>query len=259
MYHLTLSWGQSGKNKELVKINSVKASDKRFPVEVNRGRKYKLAVVTSVNKGKRQDTFDVETEQHWFWAGGFMSHNTVSSLVNSASGIHARHSQYYIRTVRSDKKDPLGKLMKDAGVPCEDDVMKPDATWVFSFPIKAPEGAVTRNERSAIEQLELWKTYQLVYTEHKPSITVSVREHEWLAVGAWCYENFDILSGVSFLPMSDHVYKQAPYQECTKEEYEAAVAAFPVIPWDRLGEYEKEDSTTSSQELACTGGACDIL
>jgi ribonucleoside-triphosphate reductase len=184
---------------------------------------------------------------------------TVSSLVNSAAGMHARHSEYYIRTVRSDKKDPLGKLMKDAGVPCEDDVMKPDNTWVFSFPIRAPYGAVGRKDRTAIQQLELWKAYQLHFCEHKPSITVSVLEHEWLAVGAWCYENFDILSGVSFLPMSDHSYRQAPYQECTEEEYEAAVAAFPQIPWDKLSEYEKDDHTSSSQEMACTSGACDIL
>jgi len=184
---------------------------------------------------------------------------TVSSLVNSASGIHARHSAHYIRTVRADKKDPLAKLMVDAGVPCEDDVMKPDSTYVFSFPIEAPYGAVTRTDQTALQQLELWKVYQMHWTEHKPSITVTVKEHEWMAVGAWCYDNFDILSGVSFLPSTDHSYKQAPYQECSKETYDAAVAAFPAIPWERLGEYEKNDQTTSSQELACTGGSCDIL
>ena len=184
---------------------------------------------------------------------------TVSSLVNSAAGIHARHSHYYIRTVRGDKKDPLAKLMRDAGVPCEDDVMRPDSTYVFSFPIKAPMEAVCRKDRTAIQQLELWKTYQLAWCEHKPSVTISVREHEWLEVGAWCYTNFNILSGVSFLPMSDHAYRQAPYQECTEEEYESAVAAFPRIHWDSLSMYERDDNTTSSQELACSSGVCDIL
>ena len=146
---------------------------------------------------------------------------TVSQLVDSASGIHARHNPYYIRTVRADKKDPLAKMMHDQGFPVEDDVTKPDHTWVFSFPVKGPKNGVYRKDMSAVEQLQLWKVYQDSWCEHKPSVTVSVKEDEWFDVGAWCYENFDMMSGVSFLPFSDHTYRQAPYQDCTKEEYVA--------------------------------------
>jgi len=185
---------------------------------------------------------------------------TVSALVDSASGIHARHAPYYIRTVRADKKDPLAKMMKDMGFPCEDDVMKPDHTYVFSFPMKSPEYAVFRKDMSAINQLEIWLTYQRHWCEHKPSITVSVREEEWPTVGAWVYEHFDELSGVSFLPFSDHSYKQAPYQDCTKEEYEELLAKMPKnINWMDLAKYEKTDATTGSQELACSSATgCEI-
>jgi ribonucleoside-diphosphate reductase alpha chain len=182
----------------------------------------------------------------------------VSQLVDSASGIHPRYSPYYIRTVRADKKDPLAIMMRDAGVPCEDDVMRQDSTYVFSFPVKAPEGSVMRDDRTALEQLELWKQYQLNYCEHKPSITVYVKEHEWLNVGAWVYDNFDIVSGISFLPHSDHTYRQAPYQECTEDEYNKAVAAMPNLDWLKLGEYEKDDNTEAMQTLACTSGHCEI-
>jgi ribonucleoside-diphosphate reductase alpha chain len=185
---------------------------------------------------------------------------TVSQLVDSASGIHARHNPYYIRTVRADKKDPLAKMMIDAGFPAEDDVTKPDHTLVFSFPMKCPENAVFRKDMSAIEQLELWLTYQRHYCEHKPSVTVSVKEDEWMDVGAWVYKHFDEMSGVSFLPFSDHVYRQAPYQDCTKEEYEALLAKMPKnVDWSKLAEYETKDMTTASQELACTGGVCEIV
>ena len=142
---------------------------------------------------------------------------TVSQLVDSASGIHARHSPYYIRTVRGDSKDPLTQFMIDKGIPNEPCVMKPDSTVVFSFPVKSPEQAVTRNDMTAVEQLELWLTYQRHWCEHKPSVTISVRDSEWMAVGAFVYEHFDEMSGVSFLPHSDHTYQQAPYQDCTKE------------------------------------------
>ena len=185
---------------------------------------------------------------------------TVSQLVDAASGIHARHSQYYIRTVRGDNKDPLTQFMKDQGIPSEPDVMKPDQTTVFSFPVKAPEGCVTRDDMTALEQLELWKTYALHWCEHKPSITVSVRKDEWVAVGAWLYQNFDIASGLSFLPHSDHIYNQAPYQDCTKEQYEEALAKMPkAVEWDRLSEYETFDTTKSSQTMACISGACEIV
>lgn len=184
---------------------------------------------------------------------------TVSQLVDSASGIHARHNQYYIRTVRADKKDPLAKMMTEAGFPVEDDVTKPEHTIVFSFPMKGPPYGVYRKDMTAIEQLELWKVYQDHWCEHKPSVTISVKEHEWLEVGAWVYEHFDQMSGVSFLPFSDHTYRQAPYQDCTKEQYEHAMQSMPKnVSWATLSEYEQQDMTTSSQELACVAGGCEI-
>ena len=184
---------------------------------------------------------------------------TVSQLTDAASGIHARHNPYYIRTVRADKKDPLAQLMIDAGVPVEDCVMRPNNVYVFSFPMKAPENAVFRTDMSAIEQLELWVTYQDHWCEHKPSVTISVKENEWLDVGAWVYKHFDKMSGVSFLPFSDHVYKQAPYQDCSAEEYEAFAAKMPKsIDWTKLKDYEKTDTTTGAQELACVAGGCEV-
>ena len=186
---------------------------------------------------------------------------TVSQLVDSASGIHARHNPYYIRTVRADKKDPLAKMMYDAGFPLEDDVTKPDHTWVFSFPVKGPEKGIYRKDMSAIEHLELWKVYQDNWCEHKPSITVSVHEDEWLTVGAWVYKNFDKMSGVSFLPFADHSYRQAPYQDCSKQEYETLLKKMPEdINWAKLSEYEEKDMTHGSQELACSAeGGCEIV
>jgi ribonucleoside-diphosphate reductase alpha chain len=184
---------------------------------------------------------------------------TVSQLVDSASGIHARHSPYYIRTVRADKKDPLALMMKDMGFPVEDDVTKPQHTYVFSFPQKSPDHAIFRTDMSAIEQLELWLTYQRWWCEHKPSVTVSVKEEEWPEVGAWCWNHFDELSGVSFLPYSDHVYKQAPYTDCTKEEYETLQAKMPKeVDWSKLATYEKTDMTEGAQTLACVAGGCEI-
>ena len=184
---------------------------------------------------------------------------TVSQLVDSASGIHARHNPYYIRTVRADKKDPLAIMMKDMGFPVEDDITKPQHTYVFSFPQKSPDHAVFRTDMSAIKQLELWLMYQRHWCEHKPSVTVSVKEEEWPEVGAWVYNHFDEMSGVSFLPFSDHVYKQAPYTDCTKEEYEALAAKMPKeVDWTKLATYEKQDTTTGSQELACVAGGCEI-
>ena len=184
---------------------------------------------------------------------------TVSQLVDAASGIHARHNPYYIRTVRGDKKDPLTQMMVDSGFPVEDDVMNPGHTSVFSFPMKVNKDAVFRTDWSAIRQLELWLTYQKHWCEHKPSVTISVKEHEWLEVGAWVYEHFDYMSGVSFLPFSEHTYKQAPYQDCDEKQYEEVLNSMPKnVDWGLLGEYEKQDMTTSSQELACTAGGCEI-
>ena len=185
---------------------------------------------------------------------------TVSQLVNAASGIHARHSEYYIRTVRGDKKDPLAQFMVEMGFPHEDCVMKPEHQWVFSFPVKSPENAVFRNDMSAIEQLELWLDYQRHWCEHKPSVTVSVKEHEWFEVGSWVWKHFDEVSGVSFLPSSDHTYKQAPYQECGVEEYEELLTKIPQdVDWSGLEKFEKEDNTKGAQTYSCTAGSCEIV
>lgn len=185
---------------------------------------------------------------------------TVSQLVDSSSGIHPRHSSYYIRSVRADNKDPLTDFLKDSGVYNEPDVMKPTQTTVFFFPTKAPEGAVTRNDMTAIEQLELWKTYQENWCEHKPSITVTVRESEWPRVGAWVFDNFDMVSGVSFLPHSDHTYKQAPYDECDEARYNEMLARTPQsIDWSLLQKYEVEDGTVGSQTLACGPEGCEVV
>jgi len=185
---------------------------------------------------------------------------TVSQLVDSASGIHARHSPFYIRTVRADNKDPLCKLMQDMGFPNEADVTKPEHTTVFSFPTKTPKGAVCRMDMTALEQLELWKTYATSWCEHKPSVTISVKEDEWVDVAAWVYEHFDSISGISFLPFSEHVYRQAPYQDCTEGEYKEALKAMPKnVDWAELSKYESQDYTIASQELACVAGGCEII
>ena len=185
---------------------------------------------------------------------------TVSQLTDAASGIHARHNPYYIRTVRGDKKDPLTKMMTDAGFPVEDDVMNPAHTAVFSFPMKVDGAAVFRTDKNAIEQLELWLTYQKHWCEHKPSVTISVKEHEWLEVGAWVYKNFEYMSGVSFLPFSEHTYKQAPYQDIEKKDYENLMKHMPTnVDWSKLSDYENMDMTIGSQELACTAGVCELV
>ena len=185
---------------------------------------------------------------------------TVSQLVDSASGIHARHNPHYIRTVRADNKDPLCKLMQDMGFPNEVDVTKPEHTTVFSFPMKTPKGAVCRMDMTALEQLELWKVYAESWCEHKPSVTISVKEDEWVEVAAWVYDHFDSISGISFLPFSEHVYRQAPYQDCTEEEYKEALKTMPKnVDWAELSKYESQDYTIASQELACTAGGCEII
>ena len=185
---------------------------------------------------------------------------TVSQLVNSSSGIHARHSAYYIRTVRCDNKDPLTQFMISQGIPSEPDVRKPDSTTVFSFPQKSPEGSVTRNDMTALEQLELWLTYQRHWCEHKPSVTITVREHEWLEVGAWVFKNFDEVSGVSFLPHDDHTYQQAPYQDCSKHDYETLLSVMPDrIDWAKLSEFETEDTSKGTSTFACSGNSCEMV
>ena len=221
---------------------------------------------------KRLETLrGVAVEANKYWAEKFginqstaitcvKPSGTVSQLVDSSSGIHARHNPYYIRTVRGDNKDPLTEFMKESGIPSEPDYMKPEHTTVFSFPMKAPTGSVCRNDMSAIEQLELWKLYAKHWCEHKPSVTISVKESEWVPVGAWCWENFEYLSGVSFLPFSDHTYQQAPYQDIDEKEYKKLVKKMPAtLDWHKLQDFEKEDNTKGSQELACTAGVCELV
>ena len=185
---------------------------------------------------------------------------TVSQLVDSASGIHARHSHYYIRTVRADNKDPITAFLKDQGVPNEPDVMRPTNTTVFSFPVKAPYGAVVTQDVKAIDQLKTWLMYQRHWCEHKPSVTINVRKDEWFEVGAFVYEHFDEMSGVSFLPYNEHIYQQAPYQEMTKHDYDVMMSIMPdKLDWSKLSEYETEDTTKSSQTFACTGDVCEVV
>ena len=186
---------------------------------------------------------------------------TVSQLTGVSSGIHPWYSEYYIRSVRADNKDPLTQFLKDFGIPNEPDVMKPDATTVFYFPIKAPKNAVVTKDLSAIDHLEIWKVYRENWTEHNPSVTVNIKEDEWLDVGAWVFNNFDHIGGVSFLPASEHSYKQAPYQEASREEYEEMLFKMPKnIPWHSLPLYELEDTTTGSQELSCTSAlGCEVV
>ena len=185
---------------------------------------------------------------------------TVSQLVDAASGIHARHSPYYIRTVRADIKDPLCKFMVDKGFPAEPCVMKPDHTMVFSFPIKSPDNATCRSDMTALEQLEMWRTYQNYWCEHKPSVTITVKEDEWMDVGAWVWKHFDQVSGISFLPHSDHSYRQAPYQDCDEETYINLLSEMPVgVDWSELASYEETDNTSGTQTFACSGDSCEVV
>lgn len=184
---------------------------------------------------------------------------TVSQLVDSASGIHPRHNQYYVRTVRADVKDPLATFLKEKGVPCEVDVTNA-SNLVFSFPVRSPDGSICRSDRSAIAQLEHYLLYKRHWCEHNPSITVYVKENEWVEVGAWVYKHMNDIGGVSFLPHSEHVYKQAPYQDITEEDYQQLSAAFPKIDWAEFDQYERdEDTTNGAQEYACSSGVCEVL
>ena len=180
---------------------------------------------------------------------------TVSQLVDSASGIHPRYSEQYIRRVRADSRDPLCGVLEAAGVPVEDDVMSP-TTKVFSFPVKSPKNAIVATDMGAMEQLRLWETYQDYWCEHKPSMTCYYRDDEFLEVGQWLYNNFDKVSGISFLPYAEHSYQQAPYEPVDKETYDSLVASFPKsIEWNVS---EASDMTEGSQQLACTGNSCEI-
>ncbi len=258
--YLRKVWSTNTEEERLLGVSLTGIMDNRLTTSENRGLKKTLEHLRSVA---------VDTNAEWADRLGIprstaitcvKPSGTVSQLVDSASGIHARHSPYYIRTVRGDNKDPLTQFMIDRGIPNEPCVMKGDTTTVFSFPVKSPAGATTRNDMTAIEQLETWLTYQRSWCEHKPSVTISVRDSEWMSVGAFVYEHFDEMSGVSFLPHSDHTYQQAPYQDCTKEEYEQLLAIMPKsIDWSELSEYEEEDNTAGSQTMACSGDVCEIV
>lgn len=184
---------------------------------------------------------------------------TVSQLVDSASGIHPRHNSYYVRTVRADVKDPLATFLKDKGVPCEVDVTN-SSNLIFSFPVQSPPGSITRSTRSAIDQLEHYLIFKHYWCEHNPSITVYVKEHEWFDVGAWVYKHMEDIGGVSFLPFSEHIYQQAPYQDITEEQYKLLRDSFPKLDWDSFDGYELgEDTTNGGHDLACSAGVCEVL
>jgi ribonucleoside-diphosphate reductase alpha chain len=185
---------------------------------------------------------------------------TVSQLTHSSSGMHAWHNDYYFRTVRADNKDPMTQFLKDINIPNEPDVMAPNTTTVFTFPVAAPKDAVTRTDLTAIEHLEIWKVYKTHWTEHNPSVTISVKEDEWIEVANWVYENWEFIGGISFLPYDTGSYKQAPYQDISESDYRQWAAEMPkAIDWSWLSDYETEDTTTGSQSLACTAGNCEVV
>ena len=258
--YLRKIWQKNTEEERLLGVSLTGIMDNRLLTTKNRGLDKTLehlkdvAVITNAEWSHRLD-IPQSTAISCVKPSG-----TVSQLVDNSSGIHARHSPYYIRTVRGDNKDPLTQFMIDSGIPNEPCVFKGDTTTVFSFPVKSPQGAVTRDDMTAIEQLETWLMYQRHWCEHKPSVTISVRDNEWLDVGAFVYRHFDEMSGVSFLPHSDHTYQQAPYQDCTKEEYEVVLSSMPDrIDWSRLSEYEQEDNTVAMQSMACSGDVCEIV
>lgn len=218
----------------------------------------KIKKITKLSHPEFTVDMEVENTHSYQLKNGWVSHNTVSQLVNSASGIHPRFAKYYIRRVRNDIKDPLTEHMIEAGIPFEPDVMNPQNV-VFSFPIKAPDNCKTRDEIDAIDHLELWLVYQRYWCEHKPSVTISVTESEWPTVGAWCWEHFDELSGVSFLPYDGGSYRQAPYEEINEDKYNTLLAKMPEsIDWAAL--IEDEDNVEGVQVLACTAasGGCEV-
>jgi ribonucleoside-diphosphate reductase alpha chain len=258
--YLRKIWQKNTEEERLLGVSMTGIMDNPIMTTANEGLENtlghlkKIAVDTNATWAKRLD-IPISTAISCVKPSG-----TVSQLVNSSSGIHARHSAYYIRTVRGDNKDPLTKFMMDQGIPNEPDVMKPDQTTVFSFPMKAPEGAVTTSDMSAIQQLEMWLAYQRSWCEHKPSVTINVKKDEWFEVGAFVYRHFDEMSGVSFLPFNEHTYQQAPYQECDETAYEILLDVMPkAIDWSKLSDYEQEDNTAGSQTLACSGDSCEIV
>ena len=258
--YLRKIWQKNTEEERLLGVSMTGIMDNPIMTTANEGLENTLghlkqiAVDTNTTWAKRLD-IPVSTAISCVKPSG-----TVSQLVDSSSGIHARHSAYYIRTVRGDNKDPLTQFMMDQGIPNEPDVMKPDQTTVFSFPMKAPEGATVTADMSAIEQLEMWLAYQRSWCEHKPSVTINVKNNEWFEVGAFVYKHFDEMSGVSFLPFNEHTYQQAPYQDVNEKKYLELLGSMPSsIDWSGLSEYEQEDNTAGSQTLACSGDSCEIV
>ncbi len=258
--YLRKVWQKNTEEERLLGVSLTGIMDNPLLTSKNRGLEKTLEHLRSIAVATNAEWADRLGIPHSASITCVKPSGTVSQLVDSASGIHARHSPFYIRTVRGDNKDPLTQMMIDQGIPNEPCVFKGDTTTVFSFPQKSPAGAVTRNDMTAIEQLETWLTYQRHWCEHKPSVTISVRDSEWLEVGAFVFKHFDEMSGVSFLPHSDHTYQQAPYQDCTKEEYEELLAKMPTnVDWTKLSEYEQEDNTVAMQTMACSGDVCEIV
>nr|QBK88799.1 MAG: ribonucleotide reductase, barrel domain [Mimivirus LCMiAC01] len=262
------SWRKNCEEEALLGVSMTGIMDNKYTSNTEKyvnksGKEYELKDFLTVLKNVA-----IETNKEWAVKIGInisaaimctKPSGTVSQLCDTASGIHARHAPYYIRTVRIDKKDPIGQFLIDNKIPCEDDVTNSNQ-YVFSFPIKSPEKSVMRNDMTAIEQLEFCDIYNKYWCDHKVSVTINVKEHEWFDVGAWVYNHFDNLSGVSFLPHSDHIYKQAPYQECTKEEYEQLLQKMPKeLNWVDLKKYEKTDNTIGSQSFACSGNSCEVV
>jgi len=258
--YLRKVWNRNTEEERLLGVSLTGIMDNQLLTIKNKGLEKTLEYLREVAVRTNADWADRLGIPHSTAITCVKPSGTVSQLVDSASGIHPRHSPHYIRTVRGDNKDPLTQFMKDQGIPSEADFMKPDQTTVFSFPVKAPQGAIVTDNVSAIEQLNTWLMYQRHWCEHKPSVTINVRKDEWFEVGAFVYEHFDEMSGVSFLPYNEHTYQQAPYQWCTKDDFKKLSKVMPKsIDWAKLSEYEKEDTTASSQTFACTGDVCEIV
>ena len=258
--YLRKVWNRNTEEERLLGVSLTGIMDNQLLTIKNKGLEKTLEHLREVAVHTNSDWADRLGIPHSAAITCVKPSGTVSQLVDSASGIHPRHSPHYIRTVRGDNKDPLTQFMKDQGIPSEADFMKPDQTTVFSFPVKAPQGAIVTDNVSAIEQLNTWLMYQRHWCEHKPSVTINVRKDEWFEVGAFVYEHFDEMSGVSFLPYNEHTYQQAPYQWCTKDDFKKLSKVMPKsIDWAKLSEYEKEDTTASSQTFACTGDVCEIV
>jgi ribonucleoside-diphosphate reductase alpha chain len=256
--YLRKIWNKNTEEERLLGVSFTGLFDNKWMSEVNDDTKAKLEKLRQVSIETNADLANTLGINKASAITCVKPSGTVSQLVDSASGIHTRHSRYYIRRVRGDKKDPLSQFMMDAGVPGEDCVMRPDSTVVFSFPQKAPEGATLRDDLDAIKHLDVWLMYQRHWCDHKPSVTISVKEHEWMDVGAWVWRHFDEVSGVSFLPHDGGTYRQAPYEECSEEEYLALLAKMPKdIDWTALR--EDDDNVKGAQELACSAGSCEII